>query len=97
MTDFEELLHEIAAEVEAEGPAGQAHLESLRDRFDLAVQVMERRRELHMTQQQLADASGLHQAVVSRIEQGVANPTVRTLGAVARALDARLTLTERRG
>ncbi len=59
--------------------------------------VIERRRELHMTQQQLADASGLHQTVVSRIEQGIANPTVRTLGAVARALDARLTLTERRG
>lgn len=97
MTDFEELLQQIAAEAEAEGPAGQAHLHSLRDRFDLAVQVLERRRELHMTQQQLADASGLHQTVVSRIEQGVANPTVRTLGAVARALDARLTLTGRQG
>jgi len=34
--------------------------------------------------------------VVSRIEQGVANPTVRTLEALARALDARLTLTGRR-
>jgi transcriptional regulator with XRE-family HTH domain len=50
-----------------------------------------------MTQHELAAASGLHQSVVSRIEQGVANPTVRTLGALARALDARLTLSERRG
>jgi len=48
-----------------------------------------------MTQQQVAAASGLHQSVVSRIEQGVANPTARTLAALSRALDARLTLTGR--
>jgi ribosome-binding protein aMBF1 (putative translation factor) len=35
----------------------------------------------------------LHQSVVSRIEQGVANPTARTLSVLARALDAKLTLT----
>jgi transcriptional regulator with XRE-family HTH domain len=37
----------------------------------------------------------LHQSVVSRIEQGVANPTARTLAVLARALDAKLTLTGR--
>jgi len=97
MTDFDELLEQIAAEAEAEGPAGRAHLDSLRDRFDLAVQIIDRRRALRMTQQELAAASGLHQSVVSRIEQGVSNPTARTLSAVARALDARLTLTCRGG
>ena len=97
MTDFDQLLEQIAAEAEAEGPAGRAHLESLRDRFDLAMQIVDRRRALRMTQQELADASGLHQSVVSRIEQGVANPTVRTLSALARALDTRLTLGCRQG
>jgi ribosome-binding protein aMBF1 (putative translation factor) len=97
MTDFDQLLEQIAAEAEAEGPAGRAHLEALRDRFDLAVQIIDRRRERQMTQQQLAEASGLHQSMVSRIEQGVANPTVRTLSALARALDARLMLSGRRG
>ena len=72
------------------------HMERLRDRFDLVEQVIDRRRELHLTQQQVAAAAGLHQSVVSRIEQGVADPTVRTLEALARALDARLTLTGRR-
>ncbi len=95
MSDFDELLDQIAAEAEAEGAAGRAHLDSLRDRFDLAVQLIDRRRALNMTQQELAAAAGLHQSVVSRIEQGVANPTVRTLSALARALDARLTLSER--
>lgn len=96
MSDFDGLLDQIAAEAEAEGPEAGAHLDALRDRFDLAVQLIDRRRALHMTQQELAAASGLHQSVVSRIEQGVANPTVRTLSALARALDVRLTLSERR-
>ncbi len=95
MSDFDRLLDQIAAETTAEGADARAHLQALRDRFDLAVQLIDRRRALHMTQQELAMASGLHQSVVSRIEQGVANPTVRTLSALARALDARLTLSER--
>jgi len=95
MADWEDLLSHIEFEAEAEGPAGQAHLDELRDRFDLVVQIIDRRRELHLTQQQVAVASGLHQSVVSRIEQGVANPTARTLALLARALDARLTLTGR--
>jgi len=95
MRDFEDLLHQIEEEAEAEGPAGRAHFDALRDRFDLVVQIIDRRRELHLTQQQVAAASGLHQSVVSRIEQGVANPTARTLAVLARALDAKLTLTGR--
>jgi len=95
MTDFEDLLQQIEIEAEAEGPAGRAHLDELRDRFDLVVQIIDRRRELHLTQQEVAAASGLHQSVVSRIEQGVANPTARTLALLARALEAKLTLTGR--
>ena len=95
MTDFEDLLHQIEEEAEAEGPPGRAHADALRDRLDLVVQIIDRRRELHVTQQQVAAASGLHQSVVSRIEQGVANPTARTLAMLARALDAELTLTGR--
>lgn len=96
MTDFEDLLRQIEQEVEAEGEAGREHLASLHNRFDLCEQIIDRRRELGLTQQQVAAAAGLHQSVVSRIEQGLANPTVRTLEALARALDARLTITARR-
>src|SRR5665648_382772 len=49
MTDFEDLLHQIEEEAEAEGPAGRAHFDALRDRFDLVVQIIDRRRELHLT------------------------------------------------
>ena len=95
MGDFQDLPRQIDGEVEAEGKGGREHMERLRDRFDLVEQIIDRRRELHLTQQQVAAAAGLHQSVVSRIEQGV-NPTVRTLEALAWALDARLTLTGRR-
>ena len=95
VTDSDDLLEHRDAEAEAESGSGRAQLESLRDHFDLAAQIIDRRRALHMTQEQVAAAAGLHQSVVSRIEQGVANPTARTLALLVRALDARLTLTSR--
>jgi transcriptional regulator with XRE-family HTH domain len=95
MTDFDQLLQRIREEAGVEGPAGIADLEALRARFDLAVQLIERRRELGFTQVQLASASGIAQAVISRIEQGNANPTMKTIGTLARTLDAKLTLTAR--
>jgi transcriptional regulator with XRE-family HTH domain len=82
-------------EAQADGPDGLAHLAALRYRFDFVEQIVDRRRELGLTQQRVAAAAGLHQSVVSRIEQGVADPTARTLAALARALDARLTIAGR--
>ena len=95
MADLTSSCDDIEREAQAEGPDGLAHLAALRDRFDFVEQIVDRRRELGLTQQQVAEAAGLHQSVVSRVEQGVANPTARTLAALARALDARLTLTGR--
>lgn len=37
-----------------------------------------------------ADASGIRQSEISRIESGNGNPTLKTLGALARALGAEL-------
>ena len=48
--------------------AGRAPFDELRDRFDLVVQVIDRRRELHLAHQQAEAATGLHQSVVSRGE-----------------------------
>lgn len=95
MTDFDDLLRQIEQEADAEGPGGRAHLDALRDRLDLAQQLIDRRLELHMTQAQVAAASGLDQSVVSRVEQGLGNPTARTLALLARALDASLVLVSR--
>ncbi len=97
MSQFDELLERIRSEAASEGPTGTADLESLQARFDLAVDLVTRRRAIGMTQTQLATASGIGQSVISRIERGDANPTVKTVSTLARALHARLTLAVRAG
>jgi transcriptional regulator with XRE-family HTH domain len=63
--------------------------------YRLAGQLIARRRELRMTQQQLAAASGIHQSEISRIEGGNGNPRLKTLGALTGALGVELSITER--
>ena len=41
----------------------------------------------NLTQQQLADKSGIHRVIIARIESGVAKPGSNTLTALSRALD----------
>ena len=53
----------------------------------VARRVVERRKELGMTQGQLADAIETSQAQVWRIESGHFNPTAKTLDRLERALD----------
>ena len=50
------------------------------------------RRNHAMTQAQLADATGVPQAEISRIENGNANPTIETVSRLAIALDKKLVL-----
>ena len=90
MTAFEETYARVVAEAEVEGPAAVAQLRLLEDRYRLASDLIGRRQALHMTQQQLAVASGIRQSEISRIEGGNGNPTLKTIGALARALGAEL-------
>ncbi|WP_417133597.1 helix-turn-helix transcriptional regulator [Rubneribacter badeniensis] len=52
--------------------------------------VIDARIAADMTQTQLAKASGVDQRVISRIETGGTNATVRTLGRIAQGLGKRL-------
>ena len=90
MITFDEHYLQVVAEAEAEGPAAVAELRMYETSYRLAGQLIARRRELRMTQQQLAAASGIHQSEISRIESGNGNPTLKTIGALARALGAEL-------
>ena len=92
MTTFEEFYAQVVAEAEAEGPEAVADLR-LEDRHRLASDLIGCRQALHMTQQQLAAASGIRQSEISRIESGHGNPTLKTIGALARALGAELRMT----
>ena len=90
MTTFEESHAQVVAE--AEGPEAVAELHVFEDCGRLASDPIGRCRELHMTQQQLAAVSGIRQSEISRIESGNGNPTLKTIGALARALGAELHL-----
>lgn len=57
--------------------------------FSRGSQLAARRRELGLTQEEVADRAGLTQADISRLERGLGNPTEETLERVAVALNAR--------
>ena len=76
----------VVSEAEAEGAAGLADLRRREDRYRLGTALLAGRVSAGLTQRQLAAVSGVRQSELSPIEAGNANPTLQTLGALARAL-----------
>jgi DNA-binding transcriptional regulator YiaG len=70
----------------------RAHLDAEMRRFDLAGQLLSLRLDADVTQQQLAERSGISQADISRYERGLGNPTSATIDMLAVALGAHLEL-----
>lgn len=54
--------------------------------------IIEGREENHLTQEQLADATGIHQTNISKLESGTANPSLRTLKRLAAGMGMKLKL-----
>lgn len=67
-------------------PDFRAEWEALEPERQIIRAIMEAREENHMTQEQLAEATGIHQADISRLERGTANPSLRTLKRLAAGL-----------
>ncbi len=82
--DVLERLREDRDYVEAE--------EELRPILDLAADVVRLRLERGWSQAELARRAGTRQANISRLENGMGNPTLSFLQKVARALDTELTI-----
>lgn len=57
---------------------------------DLLLDIIRRRKELEITQQELADLSGMHQSQVSRIENAEHDPRLSTIIKLAEALGMRV-------
>jgi ribosome-binding protein aMBF1 (putative translation factor) len=89
ITDFYRL---VEREAVAEGPQAVAHLRHLETVYSLSARIVGRRLERGITQQQLAAASGIRQSEISRIEGARGNPTVKTISALAAALELDLRL-----
>lgn len=60
---------------------------ALTPEFEIVKAMIESRREKCLTQQQLAERTGINQADISKIERGNANPSIKTLKRLADAMD----------
>lgn len=61
--------------------------------FALVEMIIEKRLKRGLTQKQLAKKIGTQQPVISRLERGTYNPTLKFLHRVATALDVKLKVT----
>jgi len=95
MNDFDQLIQDIEAEAQAEGPAAVAQLRAFEVQFTLAADLIALRKARGLSQKQLASASGVQQADISRIERGLVNPTIGTVEKLARPLRAQVRMLPR--
>ncbi|MFE2374311.1 helix-turn-helix domain-containing protein [Streptomyces sp. NPDC059398] len=75
-----------------ESPEAAADRAEIRLAMAFAKATYDRRRELGLSQAEVADRSGLTQAKISRVEGADAVPTLPLLQRLARALDASLNI-----
>lgn len=66
-------------------------MEKEEKKLDYAVAVMELRTSLGFTQEEFAKAVNKPQSTIARIENGNANPTIKTLEQIAESVDKQLT------
>ncbi len=60
---------------------------------ELAENLIKAREIANMTQKQLSESTGIHQADISKIERGLANPSLSTLKRLAKGMGMELQLT----
>ena len=68
-------------------PGVRKEYEALRPKYDMIRSFIERRNELRISQEQLANLIGTKQPAISRLEKGDCNTSLGTFFKVANALD----------
>ena len=86
-------LNEILDE-ELKDPEFAAYYLKYQLEYELVAEIMKHRKEMDITQQTLAQQSGVRQQVISRMERHQSFPNLVTLSKIAKALGLRLTLQE---
>ena len=85
--NFRETLNE-----QLKDPAFQAEWEALEPERQIVRAIIEGRERRDLTQQQLAEITGIQQADISRLENGTGNPSLRTLKRLAAGMGMQLKL-----
>ncbi len=73
-------------------PEFRKEYQALEVEYAVKSAILRARKEKNMTQEQLAQATGLNQADIRKLELGEADPTVGSLERLAAAIDMRLKL-----
>lgn len=68
-------------------PEVKKEYDKLEPEFQLIRSIIDARHEEHLTQQQLADRTGIDRADISKLENGNANPSLKLLKRLAEGLN----------
>lgn len=82
-------LEEVLAE-QMKNPEFKKEYEALEPEFAIIQAMIDARKNTGITQKQLAEKTGINQADISRLENGNANPSIRTLKKLAEGLGMKL-------
>ena len=85
--NFRETLNE-----QLKNPEFKKEWDALEPEYQTIKAMLDTRNEKAMTQKQLADITGIPQADISRLENGNANPSLRTLQRLADGMGMKLKL-----
>mgnify|MGYP000936780657 FL=1 len=78
---------------EMENPEFKKEWDNLEVEFQIIKAMIDGRNENHLTQRELSDITGIAQGDISKIENGNANPSIKTLDRLADALGKKLKVT----
>lgn len=85
MSKFDEFLEEQLQDEEL-----RKEYENLQPEFDVIKAMVEARISQNLTQQQLAERTGINQADISKLENGTRNPSIKLLKRLADGMDMAL-------
>ena len=85
--NFRETLNE-----QLKNPEFKKEWDALEPEYQIIKAMLDTRNEKAMTQKQLADITGIPQADISRLENGNANPSLKTLQRLAEGMGMKLKL-----
>ena len=85
--NFRETLNE-----QLKNPEFKKEWDALEPEYQIIKAMLDTRNQKAMTQKQLADITGIPQADISRLENGNANPSLRTLQRLAEGMGMKLKL-----
>ncbi|MEE3410702.1 MAG: helix-turn-helix transcriptional regulator [Treponema sp.] len=85
MDDFRQYLDE-----QLKNPAFKAEWDALEPEYQIMRAIIEARKSCGLTQNELSTRTGITQADISRLENGEANPSLKTMKRLAAALGKKL-------